>query len=188
LENFTGGLDMRDDSDQLKQRIAALEQEVATLKKRGYPYRGIRKRSTQSLWGLPLYDIAMGPDPEKGEMRGHARGIIAIGDMATGALAMGGLARGLVAVGGVALGVLLGLGGLSTGLLAFGGLAVGGIAVGGGAIGGIAIGGGAVGYYAAGGGAFGEHVISGMAQDAEAVRFFNEWLPFLRDTFVNPEH
>lgn len=168
---------MRDDSEQLKQRILALEREVATLKKRGYPYRGIRKRSSRVFWGLPLYDIAMGPDPEKGEMRGHARGIIAIGDVATGILALGGVARGFVAMGGVALGVLLGFGGLSTGLLAVGGLAVGGIAVGGGAIGGIAIGGGAFGYYAIGGGAFGEHVISGMAQDPAAVRFFSDWLP-----------
>ena len=172
---------MRGDSDQLKQRIAALEHEVATLKKHGYPYQSIRKRSDRYFWGLPLYDIALGPDPEKGEMRGHARGIIAIGDMATGVLALGGVARGLVAVGGLALGLVLGFGGLSTGLLAFGGLAVGGIAIGGGAIGGIAIGGGALGYYAVGGGAVGEHVISGMTQDPEAVRFFSEWLPGLRE-------
>lgn len=176
---------MRDDSDQLKQRIAALEQEVATLKKRGspypgIPYRGIRKRSNRCFWGLPLYDIALGPDLEKGELRGHARGIIAIGDIATGVLALGGIARGLVAIGGLALGLVLGFGGLSTGLLAIGGLALGGVAIGGGAIGGIAIGGGAVGYYAVGGGAVGEHVISGLAQDPEAVRFFNDWLPGLR--------
>lgn len=168
---------MRDDSDQLKQRIAALEQEVATLKKRGYPYRGIRKRSDRYFWGLPLYDIALGPNPEKGEMRGHARGIIAIGDLATGVLALGGIARGVVALGGLALGLVLGVGGLSTGLLAVGGLAVGGLAIGGGAIGGIAVGGGAFGYYAVGGAAFGEHVISGMTQDPEAVRFFTAWLP-----------
>ncbi len=171
---------MKEDSEQLKQRIAALEREVAALKNRGFPYRGIRKRSDRYFWGLPLYDIALGPDLEKGEMRGHARGIIAIGDLATGVLAMGGVARGLVAVGGVALGLVLGFGGLSTGLLAVGGLAVGGIAIGGGAIGGIAIGGGAFGYYAVGGGAFGEHVISAMTQDPEAVRFFNDWLPGLR--------
>ena len=168
---------MRDDSDQLKQRIAALEQEVAMLKKRGYPYRGIRKRSDRYYWGLPLYDIALGLDPEKGELRGHARGIIAIGDIATGVLAVGGIARGVVAFGGLALGLMLGFGGLSTGLLAIGGLAVGGIAIGGGAVGGIAVGGGAVGYYAVGGGAAGAHVISGMAQDPEAVRFFTAWLP-----------
>lgn len=172
---------MCDDSDQLKQRIAALEQEVAILKKRNYPYLGIRKRSNRYFWGLPLYDIALGPDPAKSELRGHARGVIAIGDIATGVLALGGVARGVVAVGGMALGLALGFGGLSSGLLAFGGLAVGGLAIGGGAIGGIAIGGGAVGYYAVGGGAVGQHVISGMSQDPEAVRFFSEWLPGLRE-------
>lgn len=174
---------MKEDSERLEQRIVALEREVAALKKRGYPYRGIRRRSNRFYWGLPLYDIAMGPDPEKGEMRGHAKGIVAIGDIATGVLALGGLARGVIAMGGLAAGLLLGIGGLSTGLLAFGGLAIGGIAIGGGAIGGIAVGGGAVGYYAAGGGAFGEHVISGMAQDPEAVRFFNDWLPGFRSLF-----
>jgi hypothetical protein len=172
---------MTENSEQLKQRIAALEREVAVLKTRGFPYRGVRRRSRRSFRGLPLYDIAMGPDPEKGEVRGHARGLIAIGDIATGVLALGGVARGIFAFGGLAAGVLLGVGGLSTGLLAVGGLAVGGIALGGGAMGVIAIGGGAVGYYAVGGGAAGEHVISGMLQDPEAVRFFSEWLPGLRE-------
>ena len=162
---------MKGDSELLKQRIAALEREVAALKNRGFPYRGIRKRSDRYFWGLPLYAIALGPDPEKGELRGHARGIIAIGDIATGVLALGGVARGLFAMGGIALGLVLGFGGLSTGLLAVGGLALGDIA----------IGGGAVGYYAVGGGAVGEHVISGMAQDPEAVRFFSEWLPGLQE-------
>ena len=169
------------ESAQLTQRIETLEREVAALKNRGLPYRSIRKRSSRMVWGLPLYDIAMGPDPAKGEPRGHARGIVAIGDFATGVLALGGVARGIVAVGGLALGLLLGVGGLCTGALAFGGLAVGGIAIGGGAIGGIAIGGGAFGYYAVGGGALGEHVIDGMRQDPEAVRFFSDWLPFTRE-------
>lgn len=169
------------DTAELQQRIASLEREMAVLKQRSYGYRGIRKRSATTFWGLPLYDIAMGPDPEKGELRGHARGIIAIGDIATGILAMGGVARGVVATGGLALGLLFGMGGLATGLLAIGGLAIGGLAIGGGAVGGIAIGGGAVGYYSMGGGAFGAHVIDGLRQDPEAVRFFNTWLPFLQD-------
>ncbi len=53
-------------------------------------YRGIRKTSSIKIFGLPLYDIAMGPDPERGTMRGHARGIIAIGDTARGVFAIGG--------------------------------------------------------------------------------------------------
>jgi|APTNR8051073442_1049403.scaffolds.fasta_scaffold02614_2 hypothetical protein len=169
-----------DETAQLKQRIATLEREMTVLKQRGYPYRGVRKRSANTLWGLPLYDIAMGPDPDKGELRGHARGVIAIGDFAAGVIAIGGIARGVIAMGGLALGLLFGMGGLGVGLLAVGGLAVGGLAIGGGAIGVVAIGGGAFGYYAVGGGAFGAQVIDAMRQDPEAVRFFNEWLPFLQ--------
>jgi hypothetical protein len=115
---------MKDDLERLKQRILVLEEEVAALKSRGFAHKGIRKRSRRFWWGLSLYDIAMGPDLARGEMRGHARGIIAIG-------------------------------------------------------------GGALGYYAMGGGALGEYVISGMAQDPEAVRFFNDWLPGLRELLTN---
>ena len=131
-------------------------------------YRGVRKRSSLEILGFPLYDIAMGPDFQKGEMRGHARGIIAIGDTARGGLAIGGLACGVIAFGGLALGVI-----------AIGGLAVGGLALGGGAIGGIAIGGGAVGYYAVGGGAVGKYVISGAERSPEAVEFLKRWAPWL---------
>lgn len=41
-----------------------------------------------------------------GEPRGHARGIIAIGDFASDILAIGTVARGLVAIGGVAFGLI----------------------------------------------------------------------------------
>lgn len=46
--------------------------------------RGIRYRSPRTWMGLPLVDIALGPDAERGEMRGRARGVIAVGDMAPG--------------------------------------------------------------------------------------------------------
>lgn len=113
--------------------------------------RGVRKRSSITIMGLPLYHIAMGPDIEAGQMRGHAKGIIAIGDIATGWLAIGGLARGVIAIGGCALGVV-----------ALGGAAVGGLAIGGGALGIVALGGGAIGYLACGGWAFGAHVLRGF--------------------------
>jgi len=142
------------------------------------PYRGIRKRSDNALFGLPFIDIAIGPDQERREMRGHAYGIIAIGDTARGGIAIGGAAAGIVALGGVAVGIVS-FGGLSLGLLALGGLAIGGVAVGGAAIGMVAIGGGAVGYFAFGGGAFGKYVISGAERAPEAVEFFKHWFPFL---------
>ena len=160
----------------LERRVRELEKEVASLRA-GSAVRGvgIRKRSSATWAGLPLYDIALGPDANRGEWRGHAKGVLAIGDMATGVVALGGLARGVVAIGGLAAG-LLSFGGLSIGVLcAVGGLAIGSLALGGGAVGGTAVGGGAVGYYyACGGGAFGGHVIDATRSDPEAVEFFRE--------------
>lgn len=141
-------------------------------------YRSIRKRSAKMLCGLPLVDVAIGPDPGKGEMRGHARGIIAIGDIAEGWLAIGGIARGGLAIGGLAVGVIT-LGGVGVGVLSFAGLSFGLLAFGGLAIGGVAVGGAAVGYYAFGGGAWGKYVVSAMQRSQEAVEFFTRWLPFL---------
>jgi hypothetical protein len=72
----------------LERRVAELEAEVARLK--GRVYRAVRKRASFEIFGLPAYDIALGPDIEKGELRGHAKGFLAIGDMATGVFAVGG--------------------------------------------------------------------------------------------------
>ncbi|MGZ5618190.1 MAG: hypothetical protein ACXWFW_12585 [Usitatibacter sp.] len=161
--------------EQLQQRVAELEKQVAALTAGGGSIRGIRRRASWEVAGVPFYDIALGPDPGRGEFRGHAKGFIAIGDMATGVIALGGLARGVAAFGGLAIG-LFNFGGLSIGaLLAVGGLAIGSVALGGGALGGVALGGGAVGYYACGGGAAGEHAISAMHRDAQAVAFFSEY-------------
>lgn len=172
------------DLEQLQHKVDALEREVAAMKF-GCGRRGVRKRSNHYVLGLPWYDIALGPDPDTNEFRGHARGIIAIGDVATGIFAMGGVARGFVAFGGIALGAIT-LGGCSIGvLIGIGGLAIGLLALGGGAIGLVAVGGGALGYYACGGGAFGKYVISGMGQDPEAIRFFGQWIPGI-DQFEKP--
>lgn len=170
---------MPDEADQLYQRIHALEQEVASLKRASQ--RGVRKRSETRILGMPLYDIAIGPDPAKNEKRGHARGFLAVGDIATGIVALGGIAIGLISVGGCAIGVVAALGGCALGSLALGGLAVGGVAFGGAAIGLVAVGGGALGYYAMGGGAYGKFVLSGAQQDAEAIRFFGEWIPAIKE-------
>jgi hypothetical protein len=151
------------DSDQLK-ALAAL----ANFKAR-------RKRSEFVFLGLPLYSIAFGPDFSRGEMRGHAKGFFAFGDVATGVLAFGGVAIGGVAFGALALG-LMAFGGLSVGLfLALGGAAIGTIALGGGALGVVALGGAAAGYYAAGGAAYGAYVLDAMHQSREAIEFFSQW-------------
>lgn len=160
--------------ENLEKRVAELEKTVAALTGGYRVVRGIRHRSAALVGGIPLYDVALGPDIAHGEWRGHALGIVAIGDFATGVLAIGALARGLVAIGGLAIG-LVSFGGLSIGVLvALGGLALGGVAIGGGTAGGVAVGGGAVGYYACGGAAAGAHSVSGFSRDPAAIAFFRE--------------
>lgn len=139
----------------------------------------LRWTTSATFLGMPLVAVAIGPDLEKNELRGHARGLIAIGDIATGVLALGGLARGVVALGGLSLGVIA-MGGLSSGIFTFGGLAIGVVAVGGCALGYVAVGGFAVGIYAIGGVAIGKYVIGPLSKDPEAVEFFARYLPWIR--------
>jgi len=136
--------------------------------------RGVRRQSSYEYLGLPLWSIATGPDPAKGEIRGHARGVLALGDIATGVVAIGGFARGVVALGGLAVGIVA-FGGLALGGVAFGGLAIGAFALGGAAVGWIAIGGLALGIYAVGGVAWGTYVISAMERNPEAIAFFTQF-------------
>ena len=82
-------------------------------------------KSERTLFGLPLVHINLG--------RGNhwARGIVAIGNLATGFVALGGIAAGLLSLGAVSFGLLLALGGIALGWLAVGGCAVGVYAAGG---------------------------------------------------------
>lgn len=156
----------------LEERVRRLEEELAAFKARGG--RAVRKRATWGVGNIPMWEVAVGPDLARGESRGHARAVLAFGDIATGVVAFGGWARGLVAVGGLATG-LFSVGGLSIGLLAaVGGLAIGSLAFGGGAVGTVAMGGGAVGKYACGAGAAGQHVVSVHRRDPSAEAFFGE--------------
>jgi hypothetical protein len=135
----------------------------------------IRKRSTSSFFGLPIYDIALGPNLPTGEPRGHARGILAIGDIATGWLAIGGIARGIIAFGGIAFGVFS-IGGCAIGIVGLGGLAIGALALGGAAVGYIAIGGAALGYYALGGA---EYVIGVLNHNSDVMELLRRWIPWM---------
>src|SRR5271169_5372368 len=101
--------------DQTKLGSAQLQALAQTLGK----IRGVRKQSEYVFLGLPLYSIAMGPDLAKGEMRGHAKGVIAVG----------GLAFGIISVGGLSIGVLLALGGAAIGTVAAGGATLGAVAI-----------------------------------------------------------
>lgn len=74
---------MRDPA-QLEKRIAELEHEVSALRGRG---RGVRYRSAAAIGDFPLLAIAVGPDLARGEIRGHARGVVAVGNIATGVVA-----------------------------------------------------------------------------------------------------
>ena len=136
-------------------------------------YRGLHYeyRSKRILWGLPLVHINL---QDRGLCR--AKGIIAIGNVATGLVAIGGFSAGLLTIGGLGIG-LLSLGGITVGAAAAGGLAfgllaaLGGCAFSlGGAFGGcaisrfVAMGGAAIGQYAAGGAAYGS--LLAIGQDA----------------------
>lgn len=148
----------------------------------------IRKESAARLFGWPLVSIRYGPDGETGEQRGHARGIIAVGNSAIGVVAVGNLALGIFAVGaaavgffsagGIAFGVLLayGLGAVGTGityaLFSFGLLSAGVIAVGLVSAGTLAIG-----YFAFGAAGFGVHVSDSLGEpDPAAIEFVEKWL------------
>ena len=75
-------------------------------------------KSRRTLWGLPLVHVNFG-------RRDHwARGIIAIGNVATGLVALGGVTAGLFSLGGVSLGLL------ALGAVALGGVSIGGVALG----------------------------------------------------------
>lgn len=120
-------------------------------------------KSKVTLFGLPLVHINVG------QYGLHwARGIIAIGNLATGFFALGGLSAGLFSIGGLSAGGLA-FGGVCAGLAAFGGLAVGALcALGGLALSfGLAVGGGAVGgAWAIGGGAVAQQIAMGGAAHA----------------------
>ncbi|MBK8915447.1 MAG: hypothetical protein IPM64_12770 [Phycisphaerales bacterium] len=154
---------------------------------------GLRRKSDVLFLGLPLVDVAFGPHGL--EKYGHARGFLAVGDVATGVIAIGGRAQGLFSFGGLSFG-LFSFGGMAVGLFSFGGLAIGlALACGGLALGLIAFGGMTAGWFAVGGvaagygatggmaygwfvespTAFGRFVLSRGRRDAEAVAFFTRY-------------
>ena len=100
--------------------------------------------SPRTIGGLPLVHVNIGFGPRR------ARGIVAIGSVASGVIALGGASAGVISVGGVSLG-LLAIGGLSAGGAAVGGAALGLLALGALAVGLLAIGGAAIGVWTLGG-------------------------------------
>lgn len=145
MDNYPQYADESSNAD-LRAKLDRLEQEVESLKRRSQSpgLKPVRRRSKGTFLGLPWYDVALGPDFERGERRGYAKGILAIGDVACGGLAFGGLACGLLSVGGVSFGLIGALGGLALGCFAMGGAAIGAVAFGGAVIGYYALGGAAI--------------------------------------------
>lgn len=118
-------------------------------------------KSKRTLFGLPLIHINL---TQHGLT--WARGIIAVGNVATGVVAIGCFAAGIFSLGAICLGTLV-LAGMAVGLLALGGVSIGLIALGGCALGYLAIGGSAVGVYAAGGAAAASKVAVGASASGE---------------------
>lgn len=117
-------------------------------------------KSKRTLFGLPLVHIHLG------RRSCWAKGVIAIGNVATGFIALGGLALGLFSLGGISLGLLLALGGLALGGVSAGGVAAGLAAWGGVAFGLLACGGVCCGWYAWGGVALASRVAVGGVASA----------------------
>ena len=122
-------------------REPELLQERPVVVENHYHYEGwhYEYKSERTLFGLPLVHINL-------SQRGltWARGIVAIGNVATGVVAIGCFAAGILSLGAICLGLLV-LAGMAVGLVALGGISIGIIAVGGCALGYLAIGGSAVG-------------------------------------------
>ena len=118
-----------------------VQQTVINNYYRGWSYE---YRSRRTLFGLPLVHINL---RDRGLSR--AKGIFAVGNVATGVISIGAFSFGGVALGAVNLGVIS-VGALAVGLFSLGALAVGGLACGAMSLGVLALGGIAKGVFAAG--------------------------------------
>jgi hypothetical protein len=56
-------------------------------------HKKVRVRSTSGIGSIPWVDIAIDPDQKNGQLRGVARGIVAIGDTSWGIVPYGDFAR-----------------------------------------------------------------------------------------------
>jgi len=126
--------------------LASEDLNTSTSQSNNYIRSGIRYeyKSKREIKGVPFVHVNIGLGLYK------AKGVIAIGNIATGVVAIGVIAKGIIAIGSLAIGVFA-LGAFALGLAAVAGVALGGIAIGGVAIGYLVIGGVAIGVYALGG-------------------------------------
>lgn len=136
--------------DELAGRTTQKEPQLAVACRLHYEYK-----SKAKLFGLPLVHVHVG----WGMCR--AKGIVAVGNMATGLVAIGGVSAGILSFGGLSAGIFS-LGGLALALLlSLGGISIGTVAVGGCAVGIFAVGGFALGVYSLGGCAVASKIAGG---------------------------
>jgi hypothetical protein len=137
--------------------------------------------SHKKVLGLPLIHYTRGKCPDTGR-RIVAKGIIAVGRLATGILAIGHASFGVLAVGQLALGLLFGLGQASSGLYAIGQLAIGFyFGIGQLATGITAIGQFGIGKYVLAQVGIGKYVWTQKTADPEAVEYFRLLLQKVSD-------
>ncbi len=133
-------------------------------------------KSNATFFGFPLLHYTRGKCPETGR-RVIAKGVVAVGRLATGILAIGHASFGVIAIGQLGLGLFLGLGQGAIGLYAIGQVAVGLMfGLGQIATGEIAIGQLAYGKYVLAQVGYGDYVWSMKRADPEAVKFFKSLL------------
>lgn len=131
---------------------------------------GFEYKSAKTWRGMPLVHI---------NLKGTAKGVLAIGLAAKGIFAIGLAAIGVLSLGIVSIGVLtiaafaaLGVissAGLSAGILSCGGMSIGLISMGGMSIGWFSFGGLSLGKYVIGGAAVGDIAVGGMATGTVAI-------------------
>lgn len=156
LDELVGRENIPSGSSKTKEDSPVAQSDLYTA----FPIRNYYEyKSKRTLFGLPLVHINLSYGRFSGLRR--AKGIIAIGNIATGILAFGGISAGIFSLGGISCG-LFSLGGLSLAvLLSLGGLSIGGIAFGGLALGIFACGSCAIGVYSIGGAAIAAQIASG---------------------------
>lgn len=131
---------------------------------------GFEYKSKRTWHGMPLVHI---------NLKGTAKGVVAIGLAAKGIIAIGLAAIGVISLGIVSLGVLAFAGfaalgvvanaGLSAGILSLGGVSIGVFSLGGVSTGWFSFGGVSAGKYAIGGAAVGDIAVGGSASGTIAI-------------------
>ncbi len=154
-------------SEFTEEKIPAGTEVVFVEKRRKF---GFEYKSVRTWHGMPLFHI---------NLKGTAKGVVAIGLAAKGIVAIGLAALGIVSIGIAALGILaigavfsvgaVSNAALSIGILSLGGISFGLFSMGGISVGWLSFGGLSVGKYAMGGGATGDIAIGGVANGIVAV-------------------